>query len=243
MRAAFGVAQSASSTNVLRALRYSHGASPVTPTKGTMIETLTLMKIASYGSTPVTMTELRSINFVFGSNGTGKTTIGRLITDPATYPDSVVGWKVGSNAVPLVYNRDFVEQNFTMPTELKGVFTLGVQHAATLAKIAEGTRELTEIDSKKARLSIILIGEDRAGGKRKDLKDLDDKYRDIFWKQKTTHDDKFKGAFEGLRNNRVAFMQRMLKEHASNKAALVPLPELEKKRRACSGRHPARNHR
>lgn len=239
MQAALGVVSSTSSSNVLCTLCCSHGITPVNPSKATMIESLTLMRIASYGASPVTMTELRPINFIFGSNGTGKTTIGRLIIDPDTYPDSVVGWKVGSNAVPLVYNRDFVEQNFTMPTEIKGVFTLGVQHAATLAKIAEGTRELMKIDNKKAELSVLLIGEDRAGGKRKNLKDLDDQYRDIFWKQKTTHDDKFKGAFEGLRSSRELFIQRILKEHASNKVILVPLPELEKKALSLFGLMPS----
>jgi len=38
-----------------------------------MIESLSISKVATYPETPEIMNGLKSLNFIFGSNGTGKT--------------------------------------------------------------------------------------------------------------------------------------------------------------------------
>ena len=54
-----------------------------------MIESLSISKVATYPETPEIMNGLKSLNFIFGSNGTGKTTIGRVITTPSSSPDYI----------------------------------------------------------------------------------------------------------------------------------------------------------
>ena len=90
-----------------------------------MIESITIANVATYASTPETLSGLSQFNYLFGSNGTGKTTVSRIIADEASFPTCKVTWKGGTKLQPMVYNHDFVERNFTQSAELKGVFTSG----------------------------------------------------------------------------------------------------------------------
>jgi wobble nucleotide-excising tRNase len=93
-----------------------------------MIESITIADVATYGSTPEALDGLSQFNFVFGSNGTGKTTVSRVIADESSFPTCKVTWKRGTKLQPMVYNLDFVDKNFYQSAELKGVFTLGEKH-------------------------------------------------------------------------------------------------------------------
>ena len=89
-----------------------------------MIESITIADIATFGSTPEALGGLSQFNYLFGSNGTGKTTVSRVIADENSFPTSKVTWKAGTKLQPMIYHHDFVQRSFTQPTELKGVFTL-----------------------------------------------------------------------------------------------------------------------
>ena len=52
-----------------------------------MIEGIYIENEATYGPTPEALTDLSKVNFVFGSNGTGKTTISRVIADVTACPE------------------------------------------------------------------------------------------------------------------------------------------------------------
>ena len=110
-----------------------------------MIEKIHIKNVATYGPSPERLDDLAKINFIYGSNGTGKTTISRVIADAASYPHSLVTWRNGVSLETLVYSRDFVEKNFNQPDELKGIFTLGEKNKDTLDKIATAQRELDSI--------------------------------------------------------------------------------------------------
>jgi hypothetical protein len=59
------------------------------------------------------MSGLKNINFIFGANGAGKTTIGRVVTNKSAYEHAncSITWRDGVEMQPLVYNRDFVDAN------------------------------------------------------------------------------------------------------------------------------------
>ena len=92
-----------------------------------MIRRIHIKNTATFGQSPEKMDDLTEINFIYGSNGTGKTTISRIIANAAAYPDCTVTWRGGITLETLVYNRDFVERNFNQPDELNGIFTLILQ--------------------------------------------------------------------------------------------------------------------
>lgn len=203
-----------------------------------MIETLTIVGVATFGTSPETLDGLSKFNFIFGSNGTGKTTVSRLIADAVSFPSCKVTWKGGTKLQPMVYNRDFVERNFNQSEELKGVFTLGEKHAATLDKIAAAKVELDALTRKIETLTHGLQGEDGTGGKKGELATLEETLKDTCWAQKKKHDAGLQGAFEGYRNNAENFKAKILRELATNSATLLTLAELNKKAETVFGPTP-----
>lgn len=202
-----------------------------------MIESISINTVP-YGPTPVVLNELSQFNFVFGSNGSGKTTISRIIADEADYPACRVTWKAGTKLQALVYNSDFVERNFNQSSELKGVFTLGEKQADTLEKIATAKNDLDKLTKKIEDLTNSLQGTDGASGKKWELAALDEAFKNKCWAQKQKHDAKLQGAFSGYRNNAKNFTDKVLQESGSNAAKLLSQAELEQKAETIFGPTP-----
>ena len=83
------------------------------------------------------------INFFFGRNGAGKSTIAYEIAS-----DSGLEWKSGfsaDNFNVLVYNQDFINENFDNFDDLAGVFTLSKVNIETQKKIAALAKEKEEL--------------------------------------------------------------------------------------------------
>jgi len=97
-----------------------------------MINSLTLKNITSYDNQGVFINELKRINFFFGFNGSGKSTIAKYLNDLSLDDNlrsndfqqcSQVGYSK-SNQQLLVFNEVFTENNFHRSDVLKGVFSL-----------------------------------------------------------------------------------------------------------------------
>ncbi len=194
-----------------------------------MIESMTIANTATFGPVPEVLNKLSQFNFLFGANGTGKTTVSRVIADENSFPTCTVTWKAGTKLQPMVYNHDFVERNFTQSTELKGVFTLGEKQVDTLTKIAAAKVELDRLTTKIEDLTQALQGADGAGGKKGELATLEAGLKDTCWAQKQKHDAKLQGAFESYRGSTEKFKAKVVQELAENTATLQTLAELEKK--------------
>ena len=66
------------------------------------------------------------INFLFGKNGAGKSTVAKAFMDPAA-----LRWQAGVNPDGysiLIYNQDFINRNFETYGDLQGVFTLSEEN-------------------------------------------------------------------------------------------------------------------
>jgi len=106
------------------------------------VEHITL-DAATFHSVPFTPT---LINFIYGNNGTGKSTIAREIS-----VNSGLTWQAGKSAadyIVLVYNQEFVEANFRNYGNLKGVFTVGEINIEIQNSIAEKMQQKIEHDKK-----------------------------------------------------------------------------------------------
>lgn len=204
-----------------------------------MIDSIRLMNIASY-SGPVTVDKLKEINFFYGANGAGKTSIGRLIDNPAASIASQVVWRKGLALETLVYNNDFVEKNYVSVPDLKGVFTLGETQQAQLEQIATLKKELGSLEEGREKYQNNLVGPDKNSGKVGELTKLEAAFKDKCWAQKRKHDDLFSGAFTGARNNSDNFKSRVLAEKNSNASELVDLSTLIEKAKLLYGETPAR---
>lgn len=202
-----------------------------------MIESISLSKVATYPDAPEAMNGMKSLNFIYGSNGAGKTTIGKVIADPTFSSDCSLSWKGGAPLQTLVYNRDFVDRNFKPSEDLKGVFTLGEQEIETLEKIAKLKSERDMLSKKIEGWNEALQGAGGTGGKLYEVSNLEAGFKEKCWAQKVKHDSKLQGGFEGVRNNSEKFKDRVL-ENIKNTAALLSLDELTKKAETVFGRAP-----
>ena len=204
-----------------------------------MIEEIKIKSVATYdGPTPEKLSDLKKINFVYGSNGTGKTTIARVIANESAYSCCTVKWRSEAPLETMVYNRDFIEKNFNESVELKGIFTLGEKDRDTLDKIDSAKKELDSKTESITPLSNNLTGEDGSGGKIGELETLESDFEERCWELKQKHDTKLKGAFTRYRGSKSEFKAKLLEESTNNSATSVPLADLEQKAATVFGRAP-----
>lgn len=100
------------------------------------IENITLNR-ATFTDVPVA--DLTFVNFFYGNNGAGKSSIAHAIEE-----DDGVAWADGKSADDydvLVYNQDFINENFVNYGDLKGVFIFGEEDIEAKKRIAELTEE------------------------------------------------------------------------------------------------------
>ena len=92
---------------------------------------------ATFSDVPVE--QLTFVNFFYGSNGTGKSTIARAIAE-----NCGVSWKHGTAADDfdvLVYNQDFIHRNFQSYANLPGVYTVNEANIQIQQEIQKKTEE------------------------------------------------------------------------------------------------------
>ena len=200
-----------------------------------MIESLSIANTATYGLRPQVLDRLGRFNFLFGTNGVGKTTITKVIANPGAHLHSTLEWKKGTPLEPMVYNRDFIERNFNAAPRLKGIFTLGEQDIANLEAIAAKKVEYDGIVKTIEQLTNTLQGQDQKSGKRGELADLEVHIKGKCWEQKQKYDGDFSEAFTGARNSAEKFKDRVLVELASNNAELKSLDYLRDKAKTVFG--------
>lgn len=184
--------------------------------------------VATYLS-QATLSDLRRINYVFGANGTGKTTISRVIAGEQNHNHCQLVWQGGIELERMVYNRDFVDRNFNQDGPLQGVFTLGENQVEAESEIARLRLEIDRVSDQISSLKTQLDGEDGQSGKRRELLDLEPVLRDKCWRQKELHDHYFLEAFAGVRNSKKRFNAKVLAELVSNNSDLLSLNELKQK--------------
>lgn len=98
-----------------------------------MIRSVSLSGFPCFGDGEI-LKDLTTVNYVFGPNGSGKTTISQSLTSIAN-DASHVDWASGPRTVK-VYNRDYVRKAFTKAEE-RGVFLLGEDSKETFDRITE----------------------------------------------------------------------------------------------------------
>lgn len=170
-----------------------------------MIKEIIIKNIASYDKEGIELNP-KSVNFIYGNNGSGKTTITRVVENPELSVDSSVVWEHNKPIEVLSYNQDFVKANFNSETTIRGIFTLG----------EDSEKIYKEIEKIKSNIATIEIESESL--KKSNIEDniqLDDKKTDIskkLWnKCKKEYGEKTPQLFVGYNSSTQKFSEKIFK--------------------------------
>ena len=172
-----------------------------------MLEKITLQKCATYDEVGCIVEPLNKINFIYGANGTGKTTISNYIKNPAIpdFSNCVLNWQNTPLDV-LVYNKIFREENFSTG-KINGVFTLGKATKEEIELIEEKTLQRTKI-TEEGKQKI-----DTQGKQKEQLFTLEEKFKESIWEKLYKKNEKnFKEALRGSIKSKETFKNKVLSE-------------------------------
>lgn len=175
---------------------------------------------------------LKKFNYIFGSNGSGKTTISRIIDNLENFSSCNITWVNGNALESKVYHTDFVQKNFVQQSGLKGVFTLGEESTEVLQKIEDAKICIEKIETDINKAKINLHGDDGNGGKKKELSNLEQEYLEMFWEPvKRFKKEKLKlcDGLSGVLNDRAKFKTALVQQYSTNQSALFSQEILEER--------------
>ena len=162
-----------------------------------MIRTIQLQGIATYRN-PVEIYPSK-INFIYGGNGVGKSTLTRFLSGEISAPSCSIAWTNFDHEEIVVYNKQFVERNFSAEAGLPGIFTLGEQSIEIQDEIAR-LREKSANMSKEKEADMRSL---------KNLQEGIDAYKasiiDTCWETQTKYGPEFANALVGFRGSKEKF--------------------------------------
>lgn len=198
-----------------------------------MIENVTIKNVATYDNTGVQIRGLKKVNFIYGANGCGKTTISNFlhnITDNKFNHCNLV-WHNETLLGTLVYNKEFRERNFGKG-KLGGIFTLGEATAEQIKVIEDKTEQLKLLKAdglkKRETHTSQLLKKDG----------LEESFKETTWtKIYKKYELTFKEAFTGALQ-KESFKNKLLQEFTSNTALLDTFENLKEKSNTIFGEIP-----
>lgn len=200
-----------------------------------MIKQIDIKNVATYDNQGVQFDDLKKVNFIYGANGCGKTTISNFIYDNSDqkFNSCSLTWQ---NALPLnvlVYNKEFRERNFGKG-KLNGVFTLGEATAEQIKEIEKKSEELKTIKADGIQKRETLDKQ------KKEKEDLENEFKESTWtKVYKKNETAFKEAFQGSMQKET-FKNKLLQEAENNNAQLETFENLKEKSATIFGEQPQR---
>jgi wobble nucleotide-excising tRNase len=198
-----------------------------------MIESIAIKNVATYDSMGVEIRNLKKINFIYGANGSGKTTITNFIesADAEQFGECKLIWKNGLTLKVVTYNKNFRDNNFGKG-KIDGVFTLGNATKEQLELIAAKQVKLAEIKEKGLQKKTTIENQIKTKA------ELEGQFQESCWVGiYKKFDIVFNTAFEGAKS-KERFKTRLLSECQSNKQALKNVDELKAKAKTIFGEAP-----
>lgn len=183
-----------------------------------MINKIVLSNIATFKSQEIKTSE---VNYFYGNNGSGKTTISKLISNMDLYPECSIEWKNENKLETLVYNKDFIEGNLKRCDSIKGIFTLGKDTKEAREFIENAKKEIDENSKQQNALKQSLEN------LREKINNEKESILDICWGQRKVVGDIFNKALIGSLK-RELFMEKCMNE-INNNSQLLDIDSLKKR--------------
>lgn len=171
-----------------------------------MITSIKIRNAATFNDEGQKIDNLKKINFFYGTNGSGKTTISRVLANMKDYPESKIQWGDSQSEKIIVYNQDFRKRNFSSCSDIPGIYTIGEGSINIENKIKELSDEYTRKNEEKSK---ILNGRDESN--------LDEYCKDELNACKKKHEDEVWKLKEIVNGNE---MESLLKGYKGSKSKL-----------------------
>ncbi len=195
------------------------------------ISQISLKKVATFDENGASFKDLNSINFIYGANGSGKTTTSSFLKNLAEngiedkFANSKIAWCNNESLKIEVYNKQFKEEQFRN-SQVKGIFTLGKKTNENLEKIESKKESISKENEKKIKNkeSLKKITQE----KEKEEKDFTDSCWEKLYKK---FEEDFKETLEGFKR-KEKFKEKILKEFENdkyNQSEIVGLEKLKEK--------------
>ena len=165
-----------------------------------MINKIKLNKIATF--TEETEFYPDKVNYIYGFNGSGKTTISNVLKQRNNFQNCSIE---GLNDLEvLTYNKDFVDDLFTDTSKVKGIFTLGKDANDARTKIKNYEEEKNELIKDNEVLK------NNIEKKNEELNEIKEKLKDDCWRVKDKYYYDFKEAMKGTLSKKNDFAKKCL---------------------------------
>jgi wobble nucleotide-excising tRNase len=200
-----------------------------------MIEKIHIKNVATFDNQGVQINDLKQVNFIYGTNGCGKTTFSNFIQDTSDlkFKDCSLAWENNLSLKVLVYNKTFRERNFGQG-KLNGVFTIGEATAEQIKVIEEKTEKLKSIKAEGVQKRETL---DKLKAEKENI---ENEFKETTWsKVYKKYENDFKEAFTGSLQ-KESFKNKILQESTTNTANLDSLENLRDKSKTIFGEQPQR---
>ncbi|MCQ2895379.1 AAA family ATPase [Helicobacter pylori] len=195
------------------------------------ISQISLKKVATFDENGASFEDLNSINFIYGANGSGKTTTSSFLKNLAEngiedkFANSKIGWHNNESLKIEIYNKQFKEEQLRN-SQVKGIFTLGKKTNENLEKIERKKESISKENEKKIKNEASL--QVLTQKKEKEEKDFTDSCWEKLYKK---NEEDFKETLEGFKR-KEKFKEKILKEFENdkhNQSEIVGLEKLKEK--------------
>ena len=180
-----------------------------------MIKQISIDSVATF--TQPIIIRPKKINYFYGSNGSGKTTISNFIAEQS----NKILWE--NEPIPtLVYNKPFIRKNFGETSEINGIFTLGENSKEAQEFISFHRDQIDECDKKLREYG---NSQDTLIMKQQLLeKGIDDEC----WNIKARYNNVFPEALKGLNKSKNKFRMECLNAEKKKQSDIPNTEELKR---------------
>ncbi|WRC98088.1 AAA family ATPase [Helicobacter pylori] len=195
------------------------------------ISQISLKNVATFDENGASFENLSSINFIYGANGSGKTTTSSFLKNLAEngiedkFDNSKIEWHNSESLKIEVYNKQFKEEQFRN-SQVKGIFTLGKKTNENLENIESKKESINKENEKKRK------NEESLQKLTLEKKKKEEDFTNSCWeKLYKKNEEDFKETLEGFKR-KEKFKEKILKEFENdkyNQSEIVGLEKLKEK--------------
>ena len=182
-----------------------------------MIQSFQIRNIGTYDAAGISCNNLEKVNFIYGANGSGKTTISKLLNNPQS--NCTINWLDNRTVETLVYNKDFKDRNI-LNSSFEGIFTIGEEDIDNEKKIIEEKLKLNSAIENLRRYTSTF--ETQQGLSRT----LDEEKTEAVWNNSVLRHHNLLRSSLSFLNNKTDFFNKNLQGLSDNTPVLT-LEELE----------------